>query len=45
MTDQERADAIYSLQEIARERAELAKRWTDRVIAVMEREFLGLEFK
>ena len=39
MNDLERAEAIYSLQEICRERAELRKTWTDRVIAEMEEQF------
>jgi hypothetical protein len=40
MTDQERAERIYDLQEIARERDKLAKSWIDRVIAEMELEFI-----
>ena len=40
MTDLERAEAVYDLQELARERAKLAKSWIDRVIAEMELEFI-----
>lgn len=40
-TDQERADAIYSLQELARNREKLEKSWTDLVIAAMEFEFIS----
>jgi hypothetical protein len=40
MTDQERAQAIYSLQEIARDHARMEQAWVDVVIAAMELEFL-----
>lgn len=48
MDDQERADGIYDLQQLAREREQimrdrdrLEKAWDDVVIATMELEFLG----
>jgi len=40
MTERERAEAIYSLQEISRDRDRLEKAWTDIVIAAMELEFI-----
>ena len=41
VTDSERAYAIRSLQEIARENERLERAWDDVVIAVMELDFIG----
>lgn len=39
-TDRERADAVYSLQEIARQYERLEKAWNDVIIEAMELQFL-----
>ncbi len=40
MTERELADAIFDLQEIARQNAAIEAEWTDTVIASMELQFI-----
>jgi len=43
MDERERAEAVYALQNIARDRERLEKAWDDVVIATMELEFICTE--
>jgi len=41
MTEHDRAQAIYDLQEIARQHERMEQAWVDVVIAAMELDFVG----